>query len=274
MARPGQARLGAEISLTAVTEAVEAVMRASNRGGVADEAMAARIGALIRPMLTEVLTGRITSGAELLGQAAFRTILSQHLAGSSAQMDEESRRAMREYLLRNANRTGPEFAALAAQYLRGGGWNGRAGAVSIDSDSGGEAPANGARFDGISGADAAFLSSMRSHAVRCGLHWAADNHDILRLGAAAIEALAAVQFRQEMFERSIRNGYHARDVVGLVNYAREARRDPHAVAEGANEAVEVLGGNDASAREGWRGLYRNLGQARGHRKHARLRSGR
>jgi hypothetical protein len=134
----------AHLSITAVTEAVIAVMRASSPNGTADTALAARLGTLIRPQLAEALRGPIGSGAELVGQQAFRNILSQHLSGAPAANDEESRRAMRDYLLRNANRSSAEFAALVAQHLLGGGWNGRAPMdVRVDASEGSGSTAGG-----------------------------------------------------------------------------------------------------------------------------------
>lgn len=102
------------VTPSVVTEAVAAVMRAASPSGSIDMALAAKIGGDIRPALAKALTGRIGSGAELIGLSTFHTILSQHLGSAAAgDVDADTRRAMQR-TLETANRTGSNYAALIA----------------------------------------------------------------------------------------------------------------------------------------------------------------
>jgi hypothetical protein len=103
------------VTPTVVSEAVAEVMRASSPGGSVDMALASKIGGDIRPSLEKALTGRIGSGAELMGLTTFRNILNQHLGSpAAATVDADTRKQMQR-TLETANRTGSEFAALLAQ---------------------------------------------------------------------------------------------------------------------------------------------------------------
>lgn len=102
------------VTPTVVTEAVADVMRASNPGSTVDMALATKIGGDIRPALEKALSGRVGSGAELVGLSTFRTILSQYLGSPAAADIEADRRKSMQHTLENANRTGADFSALVA----------------------------------------------------------------------------------------------------------------------------------------------------------------
>jgi hypothetical protein len=255
--RPVVATVDERVSLEAVVNAIADIMGDHNRFGIVDRTLASRIGREVQTAVaTAIGSGRISSSSQLTSQQAFWGILVQHLAStSSAHTDQQARQSLLHYMRTQANRTAGDFAAFVAQFRRGGGYADR-------SDRDGGAVLTSARFDGFSSADAASLSAMRRYALDRGLYWAADRPDILHLGPAAIEALAAVNLRREMFERSIRNGYTARDVVGLVRYARELhagdRERAREVLAAANEAAELT---DPVARERLRQLWQGLAQA-------------
>lgn len=115
---------GERITPTLVTEAVSEVMKASNPGGVVDQALAAQIGGNIRPSLEKVIGGRVASGADLMAMTAFRTILNQYLnSPSSAYVDEQSRKAMQR-TLDTANTTGSQYASALARLADARGMDG------------------------------------------------------------------------------------------------------------------------------------------------------
>jgi hypothetical protein len=231
---PGSTR----ISLAAVTEAIIAVMRASSPQGTADAALAARIGVTIQPQLAQVLRGAIVSGADLAGQQAFRTMLAQHLSTTTG-MDEQTRRA----LLHTLNRTGAEFAALIAPFLRGGGLAGRfASLVRGDTDERSDAVSSTSSFY----SDDAFLRSppgraMQRFAHEQGLEWAVNRADVLRLGEDAVRLFARTHFRHESFAGLRSVGMQARDIERLVRRAEESGQDANVVARTVQDSLRVLG---------------------------------
>ena len=88
-------------------------------------------------------------------------------------------------------------------------------------------PESSARLDGLSQSEAAYFSEMRSHALKHGLDWAADNRDILRLGPAAIETFAKMKFERESYLALTRDaGATPKEVLALVHAAKEARVKP------------------------------------------------
>ncbi len=247
---PPRSGVGAQsvLSVEVVTEAVSAVMRASDRDGVIDQALASRIGARILPEISRTLNGRISSGSELLGQQGFRTILSQHL---SLVGQEDDTRALRKFLRDNANRTGADFAALVAQYRRGGGWNGRMETLDAHADR-----EDGAAADSSHRFDDTFLRSpagreLQAHALRHGLGWAVDRPDILRLGKDAIELFARTNFRRESFDSLREVGFEGRQIKRLVQRAEESGQDANELARVHRDSVRIFGGNDAQERQRW-----------------------
>lgn len=91
----------------------------------------------------------------------------------------------------------------------------------------GPAGGNGARFDGISRSEAAYLAEMRGHALKHGLDWAADNRDILRLGPAAIETFARMKFDKDSYHALTRDaGLSPEKAHGLVKAMEGAKVTP------------------------------------------------
>lgn len=245
--RPEVRSVDERVSLTAVVEAISDIMEAGNRGGVADRALASRIGSQIHLAVAQALGhGRISSGADLVGQQAFRNILSQHLATtSSSYTDQAARQSLLDFMRRHANRTGADFANFVAQFRRGGGYADRG------SDRDGAGLLTSARFDGFSGADAALLSAMRRYAIDQGLHWAADRPEILRLGHEAIRLLARTGFTRESHDRLHAAGFNHQQMVHIAHYAERTGRDVNEVARILSDSVRVFSGNDEAERRRW-----------------------
>lgn len=237
------------VSLTAVVEAIADIMEAGNRGGVVDRVFAGRIGSQIHLAVAQALgTGRISSGAELVGQQAFRNILSQHLAGtSSSYTDQQARQNLLDFMRRHANRTGADFANFVAQFRRGGGYADRA-----ERDAG--SLLTSARFDAFSAADAALLARMRDFATRHGLHWAADRPEILRMGEEAIRLLARTGFTRESHDRLHEAGFNHHQMVAIARYAERTGQDVNTVAGIAADSVRIFGENDEAERRRWRDM--------------------
>jgi hypothetical protein len=85
-----------------------------------------------------------------------------------------------------------------------------------------------ARLDGLSRSEAAYFSEMRSHALKHGLGWAADNRDILRLGPAAIETFARMKFDRDSYHALTRDaGLSPEKAVGLVSSMENAKIKPN-----------------------------------------------
>jgi hypothetical protein len=238
------------VSLTAVVEAVAEIMEASNRGGIVDRALAARIGSQIQTAVAQaVVNGRISSGAELLGQPAFRTILSQHLATTgSAYTDEEARLSILDFMRRNANRTGADFANFVAQVLRGGGMGARTASFATASDSAGRG--NYDELDLVALTSDPAMAGVLHEADRHGCGWIRSNREVLGLGHQAVAALVAVHFQRESFRLMREAGFTAREVVGYARYARERGiEDANRSARTVVETLNVLAGDDPRERE-------------------------
>jgi hypothetical protein len=243
------------VSLTAVVEAVADVMEAANRGGVVDHALASRIGSQIQIAVADAMgQGRITSGAQLVGQPSFRTILSQHLATtSSAHTDQEARRLMLDFMRNHANRTGSDFANFVAQFRRGGGYGDR------NTGRGSDTGATSARFDGMSGMDAATFARMREVAIKHGLHWAADRPDILRMGEEAIRLFARVGLSRDSFDSLREAGFDRRQMMNMARFAQRTGLDVNEVAKTQSDSIRIFGvdsaGNvDEAERRRWRDM--------------------
>jgi hypothetical protein len=261
-ARPEVLALSERVSLTAVIEAVSDVMEAANRHGIVDRALASRIGAQIHLAVAQAVgAGRISSGADLLGQQAFRTILGQHLASAdSSYADQQARQSLLDFMRRHANRTSADFAVFVAQFRRGGGYADR-------SERDGSSLLTSARFDGLSSADAALLSRMRDVAIRHGLHWAADRPDILRMGEEAIRVLARTGFTRQSHDRLHEGGFRHRDMVDIARFAERTGQNVNALSEVLGPAPGILGGGDSAAAQEWHrrlmGLIKNPDDAEG-----------
>lgn len=142
------------VTPTVVSEAVAEVMRVSSPGGTVDMALASKIGGDIRPSLEKALTGRIGSGAELMGLTTFRNILNQHLGSpAAASMDADTRKQMQR-TLETANRTGSDFAALVAN----GGMR-----LAALSGASGESLRDGGSVDGRSGSRSSIDLQRMAH---------------------------------------------------------------------------------------------------------------
>jgi hypothetical protein len=120
----------------------------------------------------------------------------------------------------------------------------------------------GARFDamytGTDWSSEAGQRYMRDYARRCGMGWAGDHPDLLRMGPAAIQALRDANFRRESFRRLRDAGFDRREAARLaVDISRYATRhglDANRMAEEVERSVRVFGGDNPHEQERWRGL--------------------
>jgi hypothetical protein len=224
-------------------------MHATHAFGTVDHALAERLGQTIRGSLLNALAPgqTITSASVLAGLPEFRTILAQHLSLNSGQMDEQTRRA----LLRTLNRTGPEFAALIAPYLRGGGLSARfASLTGSDADERSDTSSSTSSFH----SDDAYLRSpagraMQRMAREHGLHWAVDRPEVLRLGEDALLLFARTNFRRERFEGLRGVGMEARDIERLVRRAEESGQDANELARIRRDSLRILGTTPGARQE-------------------------
>jgi hypothetical protein len=155
------------------------------------------------------------------------------------------------YIRTQANRTGADFATFVAQFRRGGGYADR-------SDRDGGATLTSARYDGFSGADAAFLNAMRRYAMDRGLHWAADRPEILRMGEEAIRLLARTGFTRQSHDRLHEAGFSHHDMVHMARYAERNGVDVNRLAEEVARSSGILGAGNPQAEQEWRDRFKRL----------------
>lgn len=122
----------------------------------------------------------------------------------------------------------------------------------------GDARTSSARLDGLSHSEAAYFSEMRSHALKHGLGWAADNRDILRLGPAAIETFARMKFDKESYHALTRDaGLSPEKAHGLVKAMEAAKVTPDEAKELAKRMGATGKGLSPEQQEQHRQLMEN-----------------
>lgn len=98
-----------------------------------------------------------------------------------------------------------------------------------------------ARFDGM-GAQGYTQTQIQARdlAIKSGLTWAVNNPDLLRLGPAAIQALADVHLRQDSYERFKNGGLSAKAIVAGARYAKKNHIDYNEASKAHEEAQQSL----------------------------------
>jgi hypothetical protein len=121
-------------------------------------------------------------------------------------------------------RTAAALAAAQAQGTSTETSNGIAGRFRDGLERG--AVGSGARFAGMSGERtspelAVMMQAAASEAIRLGIPWAATRPELLRLGAAAVRAIADVNLKEQSYQRLRTDGrFEVKDVVTFANYAK------------------------------------------------------
>ena len=111
---------------------------------------------------------------------------------------------------------------------------------------GADRAASGARFSDIGGSSmsselARTMEVARHEAVRLGIPWAANQPDLLKLGPAAVRAVAEVNLKQHSYQR-LRGDAHfaAKDVVTFAHYAKsKGITDANAAAGAVADFVQL-----------------------------------
>ncbi|MEQ1718127.1 MAG: hypothetical protein ABL907_19470 [Hyphomicrobium sp.] len=99
------------------------------------------------------------------------------------------------------------------------------------------------------------IEQARSEAFRLGMPWAANNPELLRLGAGAIKTLHEAGVQKERFERMTGDkvGFRAATAVDIAAYAKRHNLTPeqtNALYDKINNGVEIIsGGNKGVQRE-------------------------
>ncbi|MEQ1615882.1 MAG: hypothetical protein ABL904_24255 [Hyphomicrobiaceae bacterium] len=99
------------------------------------------------------------------------------------------------------------------------------------------------------------IEQARSEAFRLGMPWAANNPELLRLGAGAIKTLHEAGVQKERFERMTGDkvGFRAATAVEIAAYAKRHNLTPeqtNALYDKINNGVEIIsGGNKGVQRE-------------------------
>lgn len=121
-----------------------------------------------------------------------------------------------------------------------------------------DARTSSARLDGISRSEAAYFSEMRSHALKHGLDWAANNHEILRLGPAAIETFARMKFDRDSYHALTRDaGLSPEKAHGIVKAMEDAKVTPDEAKELARKMGATSKGLTPEQQEQHRTLMEN-----------------
>jgi hypothetical protein len=201
------------------------------------------------------LTGRLHNSvnqqlafrSDGLDGSTFRNLVFSNLTPEIQKLlDPAQRDSARREQARNANAFSAEAASLGKGQWLNGQWI--AGATRGDGGSG-----NSARFDSISGvagkagdySSPAGQAYMRNFAAQVGVPWAANNPELLRLGPAALQTLADVHLRQDIYNRLTKEaGFKAKDVVGIARLAKEKGVDANKLGGDIADSVRNLSGGD------------------------------
>jgi hypothetical protein len=94
------------------------------------------------------------------------------------------------------------------------------------------------------------VGKLQSLARDLGVGWAANDPGLLQLGPSAIKLLAEMHFKEEMYKRlSSETGLSAKQVVGVVGYAKRTGQDANKVAGDVADVAKDFGGDDPEARK-------------------------
>lgn len=169
-----------------------------------------------------------------LDNAAVMAYVATHLTGDVAEkMDPAKREALRREQARNANPT--SAAAQGNLVFINGQW------VSAGSTGGMRSGGSDTRrsYGGLPGEWT--TAKLQGLAEKLGVGWAANNPELLRLGQAAIQALADVHLKQENYQRLIGEfGLTSKETVETAKHAKKAGVDLNATTEQAAEVRHQL----------------------------------
>lgn len=104
---------------------------------------------------------------------------------------------------------------------------------------GGETASSSRRFESINQAFTETQKQALDLARKVGLDWVANNPDLLRLGPAAIQALADVHLRKDSYDGLKGVGYSAGDVVTVAKFAKRKHLDANELARTIKESNEA-----------------------------------
>lgn len=231
----GATREPGPVSITKdqVANVIVSIMRTDSAGTYVDTALASTIAGQVLPSIIKQFPGM--SPEQLSSQASFRSMLQLYIAPNAT--DERTAAQKR---LAAANVTSADFAAagrvadngLAAPFF------GRRGP-----DGGG--PSSFARIAELGGVTsteiARNIDQARAEAIRLGIPWAANNSDLLRLGPAAIKAIAATNLTETGY-KALHNGahYEAPDVVAFAKHSKLRGFDAEKAAKSTEALVQAL----------------------------------
>lgn len=215
-------------------------------GRMADEATLREVSGIVLRGLTPTTLARIASSG-LSSTDLIRTLIPQPAQTDASRPFNWSAITPAEIARLGA------LGLLEAQHVRAA-----LGAQGADDG----ARSDGAGASGYSSSfhnDDAYLRSpagmaMQSVARECGLGWAANRADVLRLGEDAIRLFARTQFRRESFDGLRQAGFEARDAVHVARFAERTGQDANRVAETTADSIRIFGGDSPQERERWRKL--------------------
>ncbi|MEJ0076807.1 MAG: hypothetical protein WDO17_15425 [Alphaproteobacteria bacterium] len=118
--------------------------------------------------------------------------------------------------------------------------NGQLVAGVADSDQGGRSGSSGNRFGEISKA----AIEARDIALSHGMAWAADNRELLKMGPAAMQALADVHLRQDSYQRFKDAGLSNKTIVSGARWAKRNDVDYNEFSQSFSQNQNALGPTD------------------------------
>lgn len=233
---PRTSRTGNVITQEQVANAIIHLMRGPNGDGQVDTSLASTIAGQVLPDIVKQFAG--LDPAQLTSQPSFLSMLQLRFA-ASPQPDE---RAVAVAAAR-ANITSADYAAAE----RAGGERGHAahgrfhafvtgayiegrGMPSLD-------PVNG----NMTIEQARNIAAARSLASELGMGWAANNPDLLKLGPAAIRAIAETNLKVTGYN-ALRRGahYEANDIVVFARHSKLRGFDAEKAAKSTEALVQAL----------------------------------
>jgi hypothetical protein len=222
-------------------------MSTSTTGGPTEYSLAEISGAISRvtglaPAEISDLSGQLYSDLRNnpslrmagLDSAAVMAYVAMHLTGDVAEkMDPVKREALLREQAKNANST--SAAAQGNLVFVNGQW------VSAESSGGARAGGSEARRSYSELPGEWTTAKLQGLAEKLGVGWAANNPELLRLGPAAIQALADVHLKQENYQRLTGEfGLTSKETVETAKYAKKAGVDLNAATEQAAEVRHQL----------------------------------
>jgi hypothetical protein len=224
-----------DITAEQVTQAIVQLMRGSSGDGHVDNALAASLAGQVLPAVQKQFAGK--SSTQLGTEPAFRSLVSLHIATATTPDPGVVRLNTGHHNIHGADHAAAERAGLH------GSAHGRFAALitGVGVDRGSGMPELSATNGNLTLEQARNMAAARSLASELGIGWAAGHPDLLKLGPAAIKAIAETNLRETGY-KALRNGafYEAPDIVAFAKHAKLRGFDAEKAAKSTEALIQGL----------------------------------